>query len=129
MSRTIRGSAQLRNALADEQKHRWPLYAQLPPPKDGTKVRSWFTQSFPRNCIMPVRTPQLGWWTVVGEEPAKVGARLLLLTKRIVPAYLRDVCERRLQVGDVHEDLAGFIARQGGVVPLEKVRNVLRMAT
>jgi hypothetical protein len=54
---------------------------------------------------------------------------LLELTKRIVPAYLRDVCQRKLRVEDVHEDLANFIGRQGGVVPLEKVRDALQVAT
>jgi hypothetical protein len=37
MLRTIRRPVQLRNALADEQKHRWPLYARLPPPEHGTR--------------------------------------------------------------------------------------------
>ena len=39
---------------------------------------------------------------------------------RIVPAYLRDVCERRLRVDDVLEDLAGFIGatrRHDGLGP------------
>lgn len=127
MSRTIRGPAQLRTVLADERRHHWPIHVELPLPKNGSKVRGWLTKSFPRNCITPVRASQPGWWTITGEEPAKVHTRLLELTKRIVPAYLKDVCKRRLQVEDVHEDLAGFIARQGGTMDLDQVRNVLRV--
>lgn len=122
----IRGPGQLRRALQVEQLHHWPIYGQLPPSKNGSKVRDWYTQNYPRNCISPVRVCQPGWWTVAGEEPAKVRTRLLTLTKRIVPAYLRDVCERRLRVEDVHDDLAGFIARQGGTMDLDRVRSVLR---
>ena len=129
MSRTIRGPAQLRTALADEQKHHWPIHVELPLSKNGSKVRGWQTQSFPRNCITPVLAPQPGWWTITGEGPAKVRPRLLRLTKRIMAAYLRDVCERRLRIEDLHEDLAGFIARQGGSVPLDQVRSVLWAAT
>ncbi len=58
VSRTVRGPAQMRTALAFEQQHHWPLYVELPPPKNGFKVRGWLTQSFPRNCIMPVRVSQ-----------------------------------------------------------------------
>ena len=126
LPRVVKGPAQLRAAFAAEQQHHWPSYVGLLPTKNSNKaVRGWLTQAFPRNCVTPVHARQPDWWTVLGEDPTKVPPQLLNLTKRIVPAYLRDVCQRRLQVGDVHEDLAEFIGRQGGVVPLDKVRKVL----
>ncbi len=53
---------------------------------------------------------------------------LLEIVRRQVPMYLRDVCERRLKIKDVTEDLAAFIGRQGGTMDLEQVRNVLLVA-
>jgi len=63
-----------------------------------------------------------------GLEPATANANLLGIASRLVTAYLRNLCERRLRVEDVLVDLAAFVERQGGIVDVEKVREVLWVA-
>ena len=91
---------------------------------------------YSRNCItymQPImaETKRLGqgWHTITGHGPVDPSERLLNLVKRIVPAYLRDLCARQLKVEQsVPEDLFAFANRYGAAVPLEAVQQHLYLA-
>jgi len=138
LTREIRAVPSVRKAAEEEQRHRWPLCVPVASNATSAAMTKWLEedQSYSRNCITPLdeetaerKRVEGGWHLLRGLEPATANASLLGLVRRIVPQYLRDVCERRLQVEDVHEDLASFIARQGGTIHLDQVRNVLRVTT
>ena len=117
-----------------EQQHHWPLCAPVSPQATSAALRQWIEsdQAYARNCVTPMdeetaeRKKAEGWWHLLrGLEPATLNANLLRLVRRIVPMYLRDVCQRQLKVEDVLEDLAQFITRQGGIIDVRKVEEVL----
>ena len=117
-----------------EQRHHWPLCVTILPRITAAAWRQWIKseQTYARNCVMPMDEETAAekeegdrWHLLRGSEPSTMNAKLLRLVRRIVPLYLRDVCQRRLKVEDVLKDLAGFIGRYGGVVDLQKVREVL----
>jgi hypothetical protein len=139
--REIRDGRALRQAAKAEQEHHWPLCA--PVAIDATKgsKRQWYDydREYPRNCATAMNeataeTKDNGFWNLVtGIEPIARAWNLdewdlLKTVPRLVPLYLRDVCDRRLHVDDILEDLAGFVARQGGAVDAKKVKKVLWMA-
>ena len=138
LTREIRAVPSVRKAAEEEQRHRWPLCVPVASNATSPAMTEWLEpdQPYARNCITPLdeetaerKRAEGGWHLLRGLEPVTVNANLLGLVRRLVPQYLRDVCERRLRVENVVDDLANFIGRQGGVVPLEKVRNVLQVVT
>jgi hypothetical protein len=137
LTREIRALTSVRKSSEEEQRHRWPLRVPIAPNATSSAMTKWLEmdQSYARNCITPLDEETAerkwvdgGWHLVRGLEPATVNPNLLRFVPCLVPAYLRDVCERRLRVEDVVDDLAGFIGRQGGTMDLEQARKVLRMA-
>ena len=124
----------VRKAAEEEQRSHWPLCAPIAENATAMARRQWIEsdQGYARNCITTMdagtataKKRGTAWHLLTGPEPASPSPNLLRLVRRLVPAYLRDVCARRLKVDDVLEDLVGFIGRQGGVVDLEKVWEVL----
>lgn len=142
LTREIQSMKTVRVAAEEEQRHRWPLCAPIAKNATKTAVSQWLEgdQVYTRNCVTPLdaaTAEEKGdgnrWNLVFGIKPIKMAGnlerwRLLRLVKRIIPGYLRDVCSRGLNVENVLEDLAGFIGRQGGSVPVEKVHEMLRGA-
>jgi hypothetical protein len=126
--RELAGHTTVRTISEEEQAHRWPLVVPISATARPSAVLQWVEAAYTRNCVTTldatmaaIRKLGLGWDIITGWEPLQIDASLLDLVPKIVPAYLRDVCERRLKVQDVREDLAAFIARQGGSVPLPLV--------
>ena len=136
--REIRSVPTVRKAAEQEHKHRWPLCVPIATNATSKAMRLWMEsdRGYARNCVTPLdeqvaeKKKKAGglWHVLIGREPATVGAKLLGLVRRLVTSYLRDVCERRLQVEDILTDLAEFVGRQGGTIDITEVRKVLSMA-
>ena len=138
LTREIRAVPSVRKATEEEQRHRWPLCAPIASNATSAAVTKWLEadRGYTRSCITTMdeetagrKWAEGGWHLLRGLEPATVNVSLLKLVRRIVPSYLRDVCERRLKVVDVLADLAGFIERQGGAVDLDRVQDVFWAAS
>ncbi len=135
------GVRTVKKASAEERRHRWPLC--VPIAENATKKTKlqWFDSDrvYMRNCVTVMdeataETKDNGLWNlVIGIEPIKMAWNLddwspLKTVPRLVPAYLRDVCSRHLQVDNILNDLANFIARNGGHFDVKKVEEVLWVA-
>jgi hypothetical protein len=141
--REIRSVKTVKEAAEEEQRHRWPLCAPIAKDATPSALLQWFESDkvYARNCATALDDKTAvdngdgeRWQLVIGKEPISLHRNLpnwalLATVRRLVPLYLRDVCERRLKVEDVLLDLAGFIERQGGTVDVQQVRAVLGVAS
>ncbi len=133
----IRSVATVRKAATEEYRHHWPLRVPIAANATSMAVRLWMESDhgYARNCVTPLdeevaekKRAEGLWHLLIGRETATVSKSLLRVVRRLVPSYLRDVCERRLRVEDVLADLAEFVNRQGGTIDIAEVRKVLSMA-
>ena len=138
LMRRITQSNGIAKLVKEEQQHRWPLYVSFPATAKITLAR-WFDAAceYQKNCVTPMAEELAEkyangdrWRALIGVEPIDLSWNLpnwplLGMVKRLVPAYLRDVCERHLKVGNVLKDMAAFVARQGGEIDVPQVEELL----
>ncbi len=120
--------------MQQEHAHDWPLVVRVASGVQRRHHKDLLAGDPPeeRNCVM-----ELDWWAarvkaiggtwniVVGDRPVTAEHELLSFARRIVPAYLHDICRRGLNldhwnaplesyVAEVLRDLARFVEQRGG---------------
>jgi hypothetical protein len=113
---------QVNEALAIEHRHNWPVVLGVTPliqRKQRRRLLGGREDEQPRNCIAAVDLVAAkllaihgGWHTLTTEHEGGIGADTLIVAKLLVPAYLKDLSERRFDLGsypDSEADLVNLI--------------------
>jgi hypothetical protein len=130
-----RSAAQANEALAAERCHGWPVLLGVTPLIQRRYRRlllGLHEDEQPRNCIAAVDLVaakllaiQGGWHTVTTEHEGGIGVDTLAVAKMLIPAYLKDLSERRFDLGSfpntsaslvnlIIQDLARFVKDRYG---------------
>jgi hypothetical protein len=129
-----RTKARASEAVRGEQQHGWPVVLEVTPDLQRRYRRLLFDTGDQQshNCIV---TPDLmdakllavhgGWHTITTDQEGGIAADTLAVAKMLVPAYLKDVSERRFDLGEypatsanlvtlILRDLARFVEARHG---------------
>jgi hypothetical protein len=128
LRRPMRGQSVLEQINTACGRHDWPTVVSGPLVRPTQVTAEWAEASGPKNAIFSPNPyaalslgTNVGFNVISGHEPAAPLDALRQAAAHLVPAYVADVCERKLWLGlrdvrmrDILPDLADWFQRVGG---------------